>query len=149
MSNAVVAEDIRLRLAQSLAVVEGNREAIIEKMQQRLVAAETEDEAFGQGEITAMMLIDLLVGAASDLAACGGLANLEGAAADHKRLGIDGRHYSRFGMALAPVLREALGPRLPPKIASAWCDAFWFVIRQLNSQAAPDRKTRLLNLRFG
>ena len=137
-----------MRLAQSLAVVDSNREAIVEKMQQRLVSLETEDEAFGQGEVTAMMLVDLLVSGASDLAACGALPDLQATASEHKRLDIDGRHYSRFGVALAPVLREALGPRLPPKFASAWCDAFWFVIRQINSQQVPERRSPLLNLRF-
>lgn len=118
-------------LAGSMAVVEPRRWEITQKMQAFLAANETEDEAFGQSEVTGLLLVDLLVDQASELAARGAVADLRKVGEDHRRLDIDGRHYSRFGNALAPILREVLGPSLPPRIASAWCDAFWFIVRAL------------------
>ena len=92
---------------------------------------ESQDEAFGQAEVTGKMLVDLLMASASDLAACGSAGDLGHVAGEHERLDIDGRHYSRFGLGLGRVLREVLGPSLPPTIVSAWCDAFWFTIRHI------------------
>jgi len=140
MPNTIIAEDIRLRLAQSMPIVERSRAAITEKMQSRLQQLEAPEEAFGQAEVTAPMLVNLLIDGASDLAAFGGLRHLDAVASEHRRLDIDGRHYSRFGLALAPVLREILGMRLPPKMASAWSDAFWFIIGQMRPEETPDRR---------
>ena len=131
MSQTVVAEEIRLALAQSLPVVERHREAIISGMQDRLVAMETNDEAFGQGDVTALVLVRLLIDGAADLAAFGGVHDLSQAADEHRRLDIDGRHYSRFGAALERIMRDALGPRLSPAMIAAWVDAFWVVVREL------------------
>ncbi len=132
MTQIAIAEDIRLRLAQSMPEVDPRRGAIARKMQERLQEFETPDEDFGQAEVTAILLVELLVDCASDLAAFGGLRDLDQVARQHRRLDVDGRHYSRFGLVLAPVLREVLGVRLPPKTASAWCDAFWHIIRQMS-----------------
>lgn len=136
MSQTAIAEDIRLRLAQSMPEVDRRRPAIALKMQERLQEFETPDEDFGQAEVTALMLVELLVDCGSDLAAFGGVRDLEAVARQHRRLDVDGRHYSRFGLTLAPVLREVLGVRIPPKTASAWCDAFWYIIRQMSPQDA-------------
>ncbi len=138
MLNTAIAEDIRLRLAQSMADVDPRRDQIVRRMQERLQAFETPDEDFGQAEVTALLLVELLVDCACDLAAFGGLRNLDKVARQHRQLDIDGRHYSRFGLALAPVLRQVLGVRLPPKTATAWCDAFWYIVGQMAPEHAAE-----------
>jgi hypothetical protein len=112
--------------------VERHRHAITVKMHEHLAAMETEDESFGQSEVTSLMLVEFLLEGARDLAAFATTRDLSFIASEHRRLDLDGRHYSRFGGALAPVLRAAVGPALPPAIVSGWCDAFWFLVRQLN-----------------
>ena len=144
MTNTAIAEDVRLRLAESIAVVEGHRAEITRRMQAHLAALETEEEAFGQAEVTGAMLVELLIGSASNIAAFGGPGDLGPVSREHRRLDIDGRHYSRFGLALAPILRDVLGPSLPPRIASAWCDTFWFTIRHM-ATGEPPRPTLRLN----
>ena len=47
-----IAESSRLRLAESLAVVDRHRAEFTAKMQAHLVALESESEACGQGEVT-------------------------------------------------------------------------------------------------
>ena len=143
MTNAAIAEDVRLRLAESIAVVEGHRGEITQRMQAHLAALETEEEAFGQAEVTGTMLVALLIDSASNIAACGAPGDLGVISREHRRLDIDGRHYSRFGLALAPILRDVLGPSLPPRIASAWCDTFWFTIRHMAAYERPRPKLRL------
>ena len=129
-----------MRLAGSLAVVEPRRWEITQKMQAFLAANETEDESCGQSEVTGLLLVDLLIDQAAELAGCGAVGDLRKVGQAHSRLGIDGRHYSRFGNALLPILRDVMGPTLPPRIASAWCDAFWFIVRALRPDNAPELK---------
>ncbi len=134
MSSPAIADVVRLRLSQSLPLIDTHRNAIKEKMQERLQEFETPDEAFGQAEITGDLLVDLLIMGVGDLASAGRLRDLGAIAREHRRLDIDGRHYSRFGLVVTPVLVEALGLRLPPKTASAWCDAFWHIVGQMAPQ---------------
>lgn len=131
MSVNLIADTTRLSLAQSLAILERHRDAVTAALQKRLVAMETSDEAFGQGDITALVLVRLLLASAAELAAGRELGDLSQEAGEHRRLEIDGRHYSRFGLALGGALREILGPRISPAMVSAWTDAYWFVIREL------------------
>jgi hemoglobin-like flavoprotein len=143
MTTTAIAEDVRLRLTQSIAIVEGHRAEFTSRMQAHLAALGTEDEASAQAEATGAMLVELLVESASRVAACGTLGDLSEVSAEHRRLAINGRHYSRFGLALAPMLHEVLGPSLPPRIVSAWCDVFWFAIRHLGTREEPKPKLRL------
>lgn len=145
MSDTIIAEETRLALAQSLAVVDRHRDAITMAMQKRLVAMETNDEAFGQGDVTALVLVRLLADGAADMVARREVRDLGAEAREHRRLEIDGRHYSRFGLALAGGLREALGPRLSPSMIAAWTDAYWAVIRELAPEEAGSARIR----RFG
>ena len=131
MLSNVPAERVRLCLAQSLALVESRREDRLRGLQNKLVAFEKADEPFGEGDVAAMTLLDLLIACAGDIVRSGAIGNLEQAASDHGRLGISGRHYSRFGMSLAPALRETLGTRIPPRAVAAWCDTFWLVVRSI------------------
>lgn len=131
MSTQVVTDQVRFRLAQSMPVVERHRAEILRSIQNRVTSLEAPSEAFGEGDVAVMMLLELLIACAGDIAAFGGTRRLEQTAREHARLGIGGRHYSRFGMSLASAMREALGLRLSPKIVSAWCDTFWVIIRRL------------------
>lgn len=133
MASTPFSDDVRFRLAESIAVVERHRDEITRKMQGQLAAM---DEGFGQAEISGRMLVDLLLASASNLAAFGSPGDLAQVAGAHRRLGIDGRHYSRFGLSLARGLRDVLGPSLSPRIASAWCDAYWLTIGQLEAGPA-------------
>lgn len=134
MPNSPIAEDIRLRLAQTMPLVERRKADVTARMEERLQAPEERDEAFGQAEITAAMLVELLIDGASDIAAFGGLRELAPVSREHRRLDIDGRHYSRFGLALGPVLRATLGLGMPPETVAAWCDAFWIIIAGLANE---------------
>ena len=99
-----------------------------------LALAEGEPAPFARAGGIATTLVEMLLEQARRMA--GGFApgDVEAIAARHRLLGIEGRHYSRFGDALAPVLKDAVGPRLPSAVTAAWGDAFWFVIRQVMRQ---------------
>ena len=133
-----MSEQVRFRLTQSMPVIERHREALVRAIQNRITGFEETDEPFGQGDVAATMLVTLLIDCAGDIAAFGTVRDLRANAAEYSSLHIDGRHYSRFGMALAAVMREVLGPRVSPHIVSAWCDTYWYVIGQLSpSDALP------------
>jgi hemoglobin-like flavoprotein len=125
---------LRSLLVRSLPLVEQRRDLLVDAMERHLAAIATEEEAFGQPEITAMLLVDLLLREVRALVETAEFSGLAGTAAEHRALEINGRHYSRFGDALVPVLRDLLGPVTPRAVASAWCDAFWAIVR--TAQAA-------------
>ena len=132
--SAAISDRTRKYLSQSLPLVEPHREHLVNRMEANLRAGEAADEPYGQSEVVAMILADLLLAQARSLADSGGLADLRDVEAEHRALGISGRHYSRFGDALTPILRDLLGPKLPSEVVSAWCDAFWTVIRVTQSK---------------
>ncbi|HEV2747023.1 MAG TPA: hypothetical protein VGW34_06960 [Allosphingosinicella sp.] len=108
-------------------------------MELHLRGAVAKQEAFGQSEMAAMLLVQLLIDQVRGLVETGQLTVGGGILDEHEALGIDGRHYSRFGDALVPILRDELGPSVPRDVVAAWCDTFWTVVRHLKPlpEAAP------------
>jgi hemoglobin-like flavoprotein len=143
MTSTAIPEDVRLHLTESIAVVAAHRERITSLMQAHLAALASEAEASGHGEVAGAMLVEMLLESASHVAACGAIGDLSGRSGVHQRHSIDGRHYSRFGLALAPIMREVLGPSLPPRIVSAWCDAYWITVQHMTPREEPRPKLRL------
>lgn len=129
----VVSDQVLHLLAQSLPLVERSRDSIVQGIETHLRPTEAPDEAFGQSEVTAMMLTGMLIEQARHLVDLGGLRDVEERAQEHRALAITGRHYSRFGDALVPVLKDVLGPNTPVEVPKAWCDAFWSVIRAMTN----------------
>jgi hemoglobin-like flavoprotein len=135
--SAPVSNRTRSLLSRSLPIVLQRKELLLEGTERSLGWSETREESFGQAETTAMILVELLLEQVRSLVQSGALAPLQDAADQHRKLGITGRHYSRFGDALVPVLRDLLGPTVPREVAAAWCDTFWTIIRAAQP-AEPD-----------
>ncbi|MGZ8347416.1 MAG: hypothetical protein ACXWUP_09930 [Allosphingosinicella sp.] len=129
----VLNEQSRRLLAQSLPLLQSNRDPIAEAMEVSLAAAAEPGEAFGQAEVTAMILLELLLAQGRALAETGHPLRVEGTLDEHRALDIGGRHYSRFGDSLVAILRDVLGPGLPREVAAAWCDAFWSVVHAVTA----------------
>lgn len=125
----LISETTRGRLAASLVLVQANRDALIAGMGRALLFSEGRDEPFGQAELAAGSLVDFLIGEARHLVSEGSTGNLADHVAEQSSLGLDGRHYSRFGDALMPVMRDVLGPSFPADMAGAWIDTFWTLVR--------------------
>ena len=132
--SAAISEHTRKYLSQSLPLVQQHKQHLVNRMEANLRAGEPEGEPYGQSEVAAMILVDLLLSQARHLSESGGLADLRDVAAEHRTLAISGRHYSRFGDALVPVLRDLLGSKVPRGVTSAWCDTFWTLIGAAQSR---------------
>ena len=130
----IIGSRTREQLARSLNLLEAHKDRFLEGMEASLRAQESGGESFGQAEVAAMMLTDLLLEQGRHLADRGELRIAGDALAQHRALDIDGRHYSRFGDALVAVLRDSVGPGIPAEVSSAWCDAFWAVVRAVLAQ---------------
>jgi len=74
------------------------------------------------------MLMNLLIAGAGDITAFGDLRDLSRTEPEHRRLDLDGCHYSSFGLALSPALRRTPGPALLPETIAGWCDTYWLII---------------------
>ena len=142
--SVAISERTRKYMSQSLPLVHQHKEHLVNRMEANLRADEPHDAPYGESEVVAMMLVDLLLDQARRLCDSGELGELGDVADEHRALGISGRHYSRFGDALVPVLRDLLGPRLPAAVSSAWCDVFWTIIRT----ALARKETRRLDRRW-
>jgi hypothetical protein len=138
MSNPI-GETARDNLFHSLAAVEAATPAIKAAMAASVASADGEPPPFARAEGIASALVDMLVEQARRLAEGGGPGGVAAIALEHRALGIEGRHYSRFGDALVPVLKDSVGPRLPGAVTAAWVDAFWSVIRLVMRQSAAGR----------
>ena len=140
MTDPIVGDSARDVLARSFHSIQSHREQIIDAMRDSLVASEATDDPFGQSEVTALLLVDMLLAAGRNLIDRGE-ALTDGMAAsmlsEHRSQGIQGRHYSRFGDALVAVLRDVLGPQLPGAVSATWCDTFWSVVRHLVREDEP------------
>lgn len=121
-----VSNRIRSLLSRSLPLVQPKRDLLVERIE-RSFAAESGRTSL-DAELSAMMLVDLLLTQVKRLVESGAFGPLGEVAAEHRALGIGGRHYSRFGDALVPVLRDLLGRTVPREVAAAWCDTFWAMI---------------------
>lgn len=136
MSNPL-SEKTRHDLFHSLTAVEAAAPSIIAAMSAYLAATEEEPAPFARATRLAALLVEMLLAQAKRLAAGEEPEDVDRIGAANRKAGLEGRHYSRFGDALVPVLKDALGPRLPGTMASAWCDAFWLVIRRVLEQRPP------------
>jgi len=136
--STMISEKARDNLFHSFAAVEAAAAAIKAAMIPSLALAEGEAAPFARAAGIATTLVDMLLAQARLLAEGRQPNDVEAIAASHRLLGIDGRHYSRFGDALAPVLKDVVGPRLPGAVTAAWGDAFWYVIR-LVMRSSPRR----------
>jgi hypothetical protein len=128
MSN-MISEKVRDNLFHSFAAVEAAAPAIRAAMIPGLALTEGEPAPFARAGGIATALVDMLLDQARRMAEGRQPRDVEAAAARHRLLGIEGRHYSRFGDSLAPVLKDAIGPRLSSEVTAAWGDAYWFVVR--------------------
>lgn len=135
MTETLVCENFRFRLIQLLPLVQGREAQIVSGIAQRMAPLPDGDSP-DRREAVAGSLVALLIKCASNLAAFGAPGDVSEEASRHRSLGIDGRDYSRFGLILTPVLREVIQTPLPPPLLAAWCDAFWMIVRELNSVRA-------------
>ncbi len=130
----ILSEQTRNTLRHSLTAVEAQKAAIIEAMSRSLAAAGTAEEAPEHSGEAAAVLVTMLIEQAKLLIEGREPQGLDVQRAEHQLHGIDGRHYSRFGDALVPVLKDTLGPSFAKVVGSTWCDTFWALIRAMHQQ---------------
>ncbi len=129
MTSSPINLHLRDVLIRTLPLVRQHKEAMVARTAWALRGVSRGSAR--DSEAIAKTLADLLLDQAHSLAGTGALRPLDGVAERHRALGIDGRYYSRFGDALVPALPDLLGPNVPREVATAWCDAFWMVVRAI------------------
>ena len=129
----LLSERTRQMLSQSLPLVQAHKHEVIDLMQANLELAEP-DQNPGHSEITAMILVEMLINQVRHVLDTGELDDLAHIPNEHVALHITGRTYSRFGDVLAPILKDVLGANVPSAVPGAWIDMFWLVIREATAQ---------------
>ncbi len=122
-------------LAQSFPIMKRNQDALADGVAAYLRTADRRTAADDPGPI-ATMLVALILDEAGRLAGSGAAHRPRDILRELEALGVQGRHYSCFGDALVPVIRDVLGRGTPREVSSAWVDAFWATIRAIRSSPA-------------
>jgi hypothetical protein len=139
--NDSASRHFRAFLMQSLPAVEERKAELEDRLANSLRRSEQDPELSDHPEMIARLLLDFLIRQARHGVGSDAPPDLSVHRAQQEIAGIDGRHYSRFGDALVPVFRDALGPTYPRDTASAWSDLFWSSVQRLRAgsgAAAPD-----------
>lgn len=132
-----ISDNARDLLARSLPLLRPHRDTLVERMERQLRGAGGAGEPQGRPEAAATLLVELLLDQALSLVESAELAPANGFHDRQRALAIDGRHYSRFGDALVPILRDVLGAKVPREVTGTWCDTFWAAIRHLEGEGEP------------
>jgi hemoglobin-like flavoprotein len=128
-----LSERTRALLAHSLPLMQQRKDALLDNLGKYLRDASDDPH---DSELVAMMLTELIITQSKHLLESGTLGHIEDVRQEHRILGLEGRHYSRFGDALAPVIRDVLGGSAPREVAGAWGDVFWAVIGAVQERGA-------------
>ena len=129
-----ISDHVHALLSRSLPLIQAHKEILIDAMRESLGTGKPAHRLPGRPHAAASALVEMLVGRVGRYLEAGDIGDLGEVMDEHRALALDGRHYSRFGDALVPVLKDVLGPTLPRAVASAWCDAFWVLIRTAKAQ---------------
>lgn len=119
-------------LVRSLPLMERGKGPLVGSLG-RYLSSEA-GEAGQDCEPVAAALTDMLLTQARHLLRSGTLRDVDRLRLEHAGLDLHGRHYSRFGDALAPVIRDVLGPKAPREVAGAWGDVFWSIVRAVQAR---------------
>jgi hemoglobin-like flavoprotein len=130
-----ISDHVHALLSRSLPLLQAHKEILIDAMRESLGTGKPAHRLPGRPHAAASALVEMLVGRVRRYLEAGDIGDLGEVIEEHRELALDGRHYSRFGDALVPVLKDVLGPTLPRAVASAWCDAFWVLIRTAKAQS--------------
>jgi len=137
----------RILLVQSLPSIEIGEDELRRRMSASLTRSRHDPELSDTPDLVAALLVTFLVEQVRHVLEAGEPKDFQPFRAEHRRHGIDGRHYSRFGDALVPVLSDILGPTYPRAAVEAWSDAYWALVRRLqqdgpgSASAKPDADT--------
>ena len=123
--SVVIGAANRAQLSQSLPIVLQHRAHLLDRLEAQL--AQIDAGSIGNSGTAAPALVEFLIDAARSIIESGELAQDPDVLALHDALGISGRHYSRFGDALIPTLKDI---SLPTAVATIWGDVFWSAIRE-------------------
>jgi hypothetical protein len=126
-----VSTNTRTLLVQSIAAVEGAQDKMLQRLSISLARSEQDPELSDKPDRMASLLLSFLLKQVKHIIEAGEPRDLDVDRAQHRLSGIEGRHYSRFGDALVPIFRDALGPTYPRATAAAWCDAFWGIVQRM------------------
>lgn len=136
----MISEDMRVRIAHSIAGLEQQRHNLAAAIADRMDSPTPLDRS-GHSDLVSAQLLRLLIDGGSDIAAFGGLRDLSQVSLRHEKLGISGRHYSRFGLVLSSAMGSIFGLTMPPQTVAAWNDVFWIVVGEIGR--AGDRQVVL------
>jgi hemoglobin-like flavoprotein len=127
-------ERTRAIVAETLPLMEQHRVSLEEALERYMARRGPDDPSAAQPATTTRAIADMLIDHARELASNGPPPDLAATAQRHRALVIAGGHYSSFGDALKPVMKDVLGSQATPLVLAAWGATYWAIVRNLFAQ---------------
>lgn len=121
-------------IAETLPLIEQHRAPLEEALGRYMARQGPYDPSPGRTKVITGAIVDMLLGHARRLGAHGPDAGIAETARRHQILALGGEHYSIFGDALKPIMKDVLGPKATSPVLAAWTDAYWTIVRMLFRQ---------------
>lgn len=132
--SANLSERARIFVSESLPMMEDHRHALEEAIESYMRRTGPGVSLADPARSASATIMDMLLGHASDLGLGRTPVSITETARDHARLGLNGEHYSSFGDALKPAMRDVLGKKATSPVLAAWTDAYWTIVWKLFQQ---------------
>jgi hemoglobin-like flavoprotein len=121
-------------IAETLPLMEQHRASLEEAMERSMARYGPDHRPAGRAQATTGAIMDMLLDHARQPEGSRSAAEVAETARKHHALGLGGEHYSCFGDALKPIMKDVLRARATSPVLAAWTDAYWAIVRLLFRQ---------------
>ncbi|HEU4967357.1 hypothetical protein [Sphingomonas sp.] len=130
-----ISQQTSATVAASLPAIIAKRRQFEEAMAKHMARRGPFDPSRDRYRVTAASIADMLLDHAGGITAQGEISIVPHHAERHRRMAIDGEHYSAFGDGLAAILRDVMPAEASPEFLAAWGDTYWAVTRMVMAHA--------------
>lgn len=124
-------ERTRAIVAETLPLVEQHRAEMEEALERYVARRGPDDPSSDRPKVTTGAIMEMLIGHVRQLDGSGPASGIAETSRRHRTLALGGAHYSCFGDALVPIMRDVLRSKATPPVLAAWTDAYWAIVHNL------------------
>ena len=127
-------ERAREIIAETLPLMEQHRAPMEAALERYMARQGPYDTSAGRSRVTTGAIAGMLFDHARAFGGKDVPVSLTETAQRHRKLSLGGEHYSTFGDALKPIMKDVLESKATSPVLAAWTDAYWAIVRMLFRQ---------------
>ena len=133
-----LSETARAITVETLPLMELHRGALEEALERGMARYGPPESSAIEIRSATRAIMDMLLRHARPTGGNDGMLEVAETLRQHRALSLGGEHYSCFGDALKPIMKDVLRAKATSPVLAAWTDAYWAIVRMLFA-----RETRL------